>query len=430
MRIVITHKNADFDAIASLVAATVLYPDAVAVLPRNINPNVKAFLSIHKDLFNLVTIDDCDLDAVNSLIVVDVNSWSRLETELQTLRRRKHLEIILWDHHAGEGNINAVQECREITGANITLMLRALKKENKILSPMQATLFLAGLYEDTGNLSFPSVTAEDAYAAAFLLEAGADLHVLASLLRPVYGQKQKDMLCRMLQSAERMKINGYNISINHLDINGHVGNLAVVVNMYREIVNVDAAFGIFSNRDRQQSIVIGRSHIDGIDMGAIMRRIGGGGHSGAGSAVLKTIEPGTIDSLILDAIQEYRQEPTRISDLMSFPVLSVSPETSMREVASILREKGYTGLPVVADEILVGIISRRDFRKIKNENRLVMPVKAFMSKNTVTTEAFKSPREAVRLMVKHDIGRLPVVENGRLIGIITRSDAMRYFYDL
>jgi CBS domain-containing protein len=38
--------------------------------------------------------------------------------------------------------------------------------------------------------------------------------------------------------------------------------------------------------------------------------------------------------------------------------------------------------------------------------------------------------QAARLMVKHDIGRLPVVEGGRIIGIITRSDAMLYFYDL
>ena len=48
----------------------------------------------------------------------------------------------------------------------------------------------------------------------------------------------------------------------------------------------------------------------------------------------------------------------------------------------------------------------------------------------IVTQPDKSPMEAARLMVKHDIGRLPVVENGRLIGIITRSDAMRYFYDL
>ncbi len=41
-----------------------------------------------------------------------------------------------------------------------------------------------------------------------------------------------------------------------------------------------------------------------------------------------------------------------------------------------------------------------------------------------------SPIQAAQMMVRHDIGRLPVVEDGRIIGIITRSDVMMYFYDL
>ena len=45
-------------------------------------------------------------------------------------------------------------------------------------------------------------------------------------------------------------------------------------------------------------------------------------------------------------------------------------------------------------------------------------------------EAGRSPIQAARLMAKHDIGRLPVVESGRVIGIVTRSDTMRYLYDL
>ena len=53
-----------------------------------------------------------------------------------------------------------------------------------------------------------------------------------------------------------------------------------------------------------------------------------------------------------------------------------------------------------------------------------------MSKEVKTIGPGKSPLEAARLMVKHDIGRLPVIEDGRIIGILTRSDAMRYFYDL
>ena len=76
------------------------------------------------------------------------------------------------------------------------------------------------------------------------------------------------------------------------------------------------------------------------------------------------------------------------------------------------------------------MISRRDFRKIKKESQLKAPVKAFMTTKVLAIEPGKSPMEAARLMVKHDIGRLPVVEKGRIIGIITRSDAMLYFYDL
>jgi CBS domain-containing protein len=53
-----------------------------------------------------------------------------------------------------------------------------------------------------------------------------------------------------------------------------------------------------------------------------------------------------------------------------------------------------------------------------------------MSTNVVTIQPGKSPIQAARVMVRHDIGRLPVVESGKLIGIITRSDAMTYFYDL
>ena len=50
MRIVTTHKNTDFDALASVIAATLLYSSSIPILPKSLNPNVKAFLSIHKDL--------------------------------------------------------------------------------------------------------------------------------------------------------------------------------------------------------------------------------------------------------------------------------------------------------------------------------------------------------------------------------------------
>ncbi|MFH2043901.1 MAG: CBS domain-containing protein [Pseudomonadota bacterium] len=429
MEIITTHKNTDFDALASMIAATILYPNAVCVLPKMINPNVKAFLSIHKDIFDMHSPAEIDFDKVKKLIVVDTSNWNRLD-RIDSLSTRKDLEIILWDHHRGDGDIKAAWKCRKEVGSNITLMVRRLKKEKKKISPMQATLFLTGLYEDTGHLSFSSSTAEDAYMAGFLLEKKADLNIVSSFLRQAYGEKQKNILFEMLQTAKRSKINGYSISINKLSIKGHVNSLAVVVGMYREILNVDATFGIFSNKEKDRCMVIARSNAEGLDVGSIMRSMGGGGHPGAASAMLKSVNPNAVEEWITELIEGNQQASVQISDLMSFPVFTVASVTPMEKVAAILKKKGCTGLPVVEGEKLVGVISRRDFTKIKRETQLKSPVKAYMSTNIMTIEPGKSPIQAAKLMAKHDIGRLPVVENGRIIGIITRSDTMLYFYDM
>jgi CBS domain-containing protein len=102
----------------------------------------------------------------------------------------------------------------------------------------------------------------------------------------------------------------------------------------------------------------------------------------------------------------------------------------MEEVALILRTRGVTGIPVVDGERVVGMISRRDFRKMRKESQIRSPVRAFMTTDVLTIEPGKSPTQAAQLMVKHDVGRLPVVQDDQVIGIITRSDVMRYFYDL
>jgi len=429
MYVVTTHRNTDFDGLASVVAATMIYPDTIAVLPKAVNPNVKGFVSIHKELFRLHSPDEIDFSQVERLIVVDVNTWRRLG-RMSRLREKEDLDIYLWDHHGTRGDIVPVWDCRENMGANITLMIRKLKKQKKILTPIQATLFLAGIYEDTGNLTFNSTQAEDVYAAAWLLERKADLSVINSFLRPTYNQKQKDILFKMVKSAKREKVNGYTVSINRQDINGHVEGMAVLVRMYREILNVDAAFGLFTDKKKNRCMVIGRSNIDGLNIGSIMKSLGGGGHPGAGSAMLKSVNPDKIEEMIVSLICGNQQASVQISDLMSFPVFSVTSDTRMAEVAAILRKKGCTGVPIVNGDRLMGIISRRDFRKIKKESQLEAPVKAFMQTKVFTIEPGKSPMQAVRIMVKHDIGRLPVVEDDRIIGIITRSDAMLYFYDI
>ncbi|MBN2060166.1 MAG: CBS domain-containing protein, partial [Deltaproteobacteria bacterium] len=390
---------------------------------------VRAFLSIHKDHFNYYTSKEVVFDNISRLIVVDANRWDRLE-DMNALRDRKGLDIHLWDHHENEGDISAGWRLVRKIGAATSLFVMRFEEEKRSISPIEATLFLAGIYEDTGNLTFPKTTAADARCTGFLLEQKADLGMINTFLRPVYGPDQKDILFEMLKESSRVKINGFNISLTRIEIKGHTPGLALVVEMYQDIVNVDAAFGIFYETERERCIVIGRSRGDSLNIGAIMKAMGGGGHPNAGSAMLKMVNPAQAEEWIIELIQNYRQTDSLVGDLMSSPVHTLSPDITMKEAALLFREKGCTGFPVVSEGELVGVISRRDFKKIKNDDRLSLGVKAFMSTKIITAWPEQSMNHAARLMVKHDVGRLPVVKDGKLIGILTRSDAMRYYYDL
>lgn len=431
MEIITTHKNVDFDALASVMAAKLIYPDALPVLPKAVNPNVKGFLSIHKDIFDTYTFSEIEVSEVQKLIVVDTNNWSRLEGATSSLKNRTDLEIVIWDHHE-HGDIRpSSPSCREESGAAITLLIRELKKKRTLITPIQATLFILGLYEDTGNLTFPATTPEDAMAASYLLERKADLNILSTFLMQVYGEKQKEILFEMLKNAATTKINGHSISFNRVEISGHVGNLSAVVNMYRNIVNADAAIGIFVEAERDRVMIIGRSKNEDLNVGKIMRVLGGGGHPAAGSALLKSVNPDTVIETITELIRGDQQGSILVGDIMSFPVFSIVQDSTMEELSKLLVEKGCTGMPVVNTEgNMVGVVSKRDFRKIKKNQQMQSPVKAFMSPNLVTITPEKSVMEAARIMVKYDIGRLPVMRERKIIGIISRSDMMNYFYDM
>jgi tRNA nucleotidyltransferase (CCA-adding enzyme) len=349
MLIATTHKNTDFDALASVIGATLLYPGCIGVVPKSTNKNVEQFLSTHKTAFNLILPNEVDFDAVSKLIVVDTDQWQRLD-RMDKLKKRPDLEIDLWDHHmSGSGNIDPTWSCKEHIGSTVTLLVREMKKREIKLNPLDSTVMLIGLYEDTGHLSFPSTTSEDASAAAFLLENKADLNVANFFLNPPYEETQKEILFEMMKATEKKTINGHSVGFNRIQLNKKVPNLAAVVNMYRKIVNVDALFVIFMTEDR--NTVIGRSGVENIHIGEVMLTLGGGGHSGAGSATVKTENSGAreIQEKIIKLLELTKSDGAIISDIMSFPVISVTPGTSMREVQNVMAVENIRGILVMEE---------------------------------------------------------------------------------
>lgn len=430
MIIATTHKNTDFDALASVIAATILYPDCIGVVPKMTNKNVDQFLSTHKTAFNLILPNEVEHDKVSKLVVVDTNQWHRLD-RMEKLAKREDLDIDLWDHHmTGTDDIKATWVCQEHIGATVTLFVREMEKRKITLNPLDSTILLIGLYEDTGHLSFTSTTPEDARAAAYLLENKADLNVASFFLNPPYEENQKEILFEMMKATEKRKINGHTIGFNSVSLDKKVTNLAAIMNMYRKIINVDALFVIFRMDNR--NTIIGRSGQENINIGEIMKSFGGGGHAGAGSATIRSekISADEIKLQIIERLTTSKPETARISDIMSFPVISVSPDTTMRAVQTLMNNEKIRGIMVMQENVIEGIIVLWDLKRIKKESHWENPVKAFMSRSIITIAPGAQPTDAARIMIEKDVGYLPVVENDKLIGIVTRTDILTYYYDL
>ena len=431
MEIILTHKNTDFDALASSIAASRIYQDAIPVLPASINPNVRNFLSIHKNKFRYKSVKNIDdPQIIKKIIIVDANKWGRIENS-DFFSGLFNARLHVWDHHPGNSDINAEWRCEEDCGSVTSLLITKIKEKKIPISVIEATLFLAGIYEDTGNLSFPGTRGIDARAVAYLLDNGADLDIVNSFLKPKYGNIQKQILFKMLEKGKTEEIKGNLSSIILVNVSGHTPGLALIVDMYQKIMGVEVAFGIFSDVKKNQTMVIGRSSVDTVDIGYIFGVLGGGGgRSRAGSAVFKSTDGKTIAKKIVQTMMTKQPSSPKIGDLMSYPVVTVSDTTTMKQLAHIFREKGCTAVPVTRNNAVIGVISRSDFKKIRKSKLLDSPVKMFMSQKVVDIDLNSTVSSATRLMVKHDIGRLPVMRDNELVGIVTRSDAMRYFYDL
>jgi tRNA nucleotidyltransferase (CCA-adding enzyme) len=114
---------------------------------------------------------------------------------------------------------------------------------------------------------------------------------------------------------------------------------------------------------------------------------------------------------------------------MSSPVRTVTPDTPLEELASSLREWGHMGAPVVQGGKLVGMISRRDLERAQREGRGNLAVNSCMAHRVLTVSPDALLTEALEQMQTHNIGRLPVLDGPRIIGILSRDDVLGYLYE-
>jgi IMP dehydrogenase len=110
-------------------------------------------------------------------------------------------------------------------------------------------------------------------------------------------------------------------------------------------------------------------------------------------------------------------------DLTVRDVITISPDASIKEANEIMDMEEVSGLPVVENGIVVGIISRRDIKPIINSDAK-KKVKDIMTAEVLTIPESTTPDEALDIAYENKVERLPVVRNGKLMGIVTIRDIL------
>ena len=111
-----------------------------------------------------------------------------------------------------------------------------------------------------------------------------------------------------------------------------------------------------------------------------------------------------------------------IGQIMSGPVVEVSPRMPLTEILSLMYQTKHLGFPVTDHNILIGIITLTDLAKTPVIDRDAMQVRDVMTRDVIVLSPHAPVMDALQIMTRHDIGRIPVVEDGRILGIVTKSD--------
>jgi len=118
-------------------------------------------------------------------------------------------------------------------------------------------------------------------------------------------------------------------------------------------------------------------------------------------------------------------QDVRVGSVMSSPVITVAPTLPVTKVIETMFATKHLGFPVVDRDVLVGIVTVADVQKMSPIDRDAMQVRDVITRNIIAVSPDTPVTDVLRLMSAKDIGRIPVVDKDRIVGIVTRSDILK-----
>jgi len=431
MRLITTHINADFDGLASMVAARKLYPDAVLAFPGSQEKNVRNFISQSLlYVFDFPKIKDIDLKAVDTLILVDTRSSERIGPFSKCLTN-PGIKLHLYDHHIQHsGDLQGEFEVIENVGSTTTLLVNILRDKKLDISPPEATILALGIYEDTGSLTHLTTTPKDLIAAAWLLEKGAKLDQVAQFITHDLTTAQISILHELMKSAKQYTIQDIPIVVVTHSLLEYVDEFALIVRRFMTMENLNVLFALISMGGR--IYLIARSRIADVNVGIIARDLGGGGHATAASATLKEMTLIEAQEKLIHTLHRHILPQPIASEMMSKPAITISPDSTILEAHELLTRYNITAAPVQTlshtqtddNQSILGIITRQIVEKATHHTLGDRPVSDYMTSDVKSLPLKATLADIQELIIENRQRLVPIVQDNNLKGVITRTDLL------
>jgi tRNA nucleotidyltransferase (CCA-adding enzyme) len=425
--IITSHVNADYDAIAAMLAAQKLYPDARIIFPGSQEKTLRDFF-IHSMgyLFNMADPAVIDFSETRTLVLVDTRQKNRL-TGVKTLLDRTDVAIHVYDHHPpGPDDVTPTMEIFKSYGATTTILCEMIQKRNISISPEEATVMALGIYEDTGVFTYASTTPADFLQAGFLLGCGASLNTIVSLVVREIKAEQVSWLNDLLNEMTRHQINGMDVHVSTISSPTYITDLASIVQKVMRMENLDLYFAVVLMGNKVH--IIARNRIPEVDVGRILSRFGGGGHAYAASAKVENHTLAQVEHLLIDQVKKETRQIRVARSLMSSPAITIEPGASCEQAGKIMTRYNINTLLVVDPETKVyeGYITRQVVEKMMFHRLRERPVEEYMNSEAsfVSTDANMAEIEYQIIEKKQRI--IPVIDQGEIKGVITRTDLLNF----
>lgn len=425
MELITTHVGADFDAFAAMLAAQRLHPGAPFFFPGSREESLRRALEAGIANFREVRRREVDPAALRRLILCDIRQSQRIGVVAEWIRANPALEIWAYDHHppsADDLPVTGGKVDPEV-GATATLMLEELEAQGHGLTRSEATVFLLGIYEDTGSLTYATTRPRDLRAAARLMELGADLATVRQFaLRPL-DAPHLDVLHRMVHALEVVRVRGHRIGLVTLEIGTYVEELAPLVSRCLDLHALPLLFALFGEGERIS--LIARGDLPGLDLGAVAADLGGGGHRTAASASLRGVTLLETRERLLATLERLLPPLGTAAELMTTRFTAVEESLSVAEAKEALLRHRVNAAPVTgAGGRVVGAVTRQQLDVAQQHGLGERGVGVAMSAEVRWVPPGASLEEVTDSLVHGGpAGRFVLVgraEEGRPLGLISR----------